>query len=346
MLLWLEGGAEVVASVCARGDRVHALRNILASVRRGENAFFADRALLHGLCDSGVLDESDSACLRSAAQDLTQFGSALAAIKKIRLSTTASEAEKSGQEWIVPIERFLQPTILYRPLLIGESMRDARFLLVASQRVLDCIAPGFVCSFIPSNGGGDSTAEVLEEYLRSDGPPFFCVVDSDQEFQFSNFGQTASKCQRAMHRARDEWCFRLYVLEARELENLLPVALRESLLEGMSGAHLDAHKRLREMPDSVSLYVCLKEGEHLCRFYAKNLLERRRAPPAGCYCHDCHETTMCESIPPFGRLLVRSLDFLANGRAELPPPDQWPAPLRTVCQELSQYSIARRPFRV
>jgi len=121
----------------------------------------------------------------------------------------------------------------------------------------------FNIKFREANGGGSCTAQVIENKLNHEGKIILCVVDSDKSSSSCKIGETAKKvssvCKMNNHRP-----IKLVILQARELENLLPVEFYKKNYTGTDYKRSnDILETIRTINSCSLLYLDYKEGLNL-----------------------------------------------------------------------------------
>src|SRR5690606_27448236 len=107
---------------------------------------------------------------------------------------------------------------------------------------------------------------VLKGQFRSHKTPVVCVVDSDRDFPEEDAKSTSKNCEAVFGNEAVEWRDVLHILEARELENLLPQSIVE-LIVATSPEQSKKAKRLHLVHRDLADFVDMKVGEKLCRFH-------------------------------------------------------------------------------
>jgi hypothetical protein len=198
------------------------------------------------------------------------------------------------------------------------------------------------------HGGGAGTSRSLERASQAERHPLLCVVDSDRDRANGGAGATARACLAA---SIDDWRISLYVLEARELENLLATSVVALALPTHAGA-LQEFKRL---PQDIADFVCLKSGEPFCRFREVGPADvghlRTRAALVELAlqldrfrtCRQACDKNVCASAPRLGEGALRAIgDWLSSigNQRIVPAIAAWHSELQFIAKRVAVWGFA------
>lgn len=345
MLFWLEGDLARVSEVMATEENRSAFNNLLDSAIAGDHVLYGARSYLAALVQGGFVEGRGRDFINWISQRLTQDGRAIESLPKVRVSADYCESSIVGGEWNIPLFFLASRDALRVPFLLAENIRDSRMYIKFANAWLEEKLSSYILRMTPVHGGGDTTGEVFSVYIKDGFPAVYCVVDSDKKHSEDSLGQTAKGCKAAL-RNQSGWHHRLDVLHSRELENIMPSSLRESVLSGMSRDHYDSHLLLCSLPEEVMIYLCLKQGDSLCRFYMKGDLKAYDADVNSLVCVSCGKGEACGSVSGFGnKLLARILEKLDSG-VKIPICSEWNSRLESMIGEMAIFGLGSAPHRL
>lgn len=145
-------------------------------------------------------------------------------------SNLARSAKQSNANQIpVSLAWFSQSERIQPSHLICEHISDCNVYIALAAKYLNHITlRGMSLSFRKVSGGGHAIDDVIRHTL-ADHSPALCIVDSDKDSSSSvAVGKTAQDARKSFMKSQhDKACF--VMLDARELENLLPDLILESI---------------------------------------------------------------------------------------------------------------------
>lgn len=123
--------------------------------------------------------------------------------------------------------------------LLCENLSDCRlYKLIGKYYIAKNHLNAQNISFIDESGGGSSTDAMLKKLVSEDCVPTLCLLDSDYNYaplpnlDMPEYGKTYNLFSNAVDELEDRGygnSFYYYVLEAREIENLIPLTVLENL---------------------------------------------------------------------------------------------------------------------
>lgn len=349
MLLWVNG-VNVDDAACTLATKL-ALGYIGDAAFQGKHIVLAPRPFLRRLASLVDLPVGAREYYRWMAEAFTQYGGLVAQLPHLIIDSEALAPSSVGGQWRVPLSIFENPDFLQTSELICENNNDfeiySQFAKIYIRRSLpDC---NLLVNSRP--GGGNTTAQILAISMRDPNPFGLCIVDSDREIVLGKIGSTAEHC---LNEYREGWRVKLRVLEARELENIIPRDVIVSVLDNV-GVDSSLARVLNDVHDDLALYGCLKSGECPCRFHQINnsysgFQRTRVAIESTAAAHDgfsrCREHCLecgCKIFPRLGGdFLVRLKAWLAvaaNWR-KVSQVDCWPSGLRDAIELVVSLGIA------
>ena len=165
----------------------------------------------------------------------------------------------------MPLKWFGATDKIQSSYLICENLADCDVYTSLAKKYMQKISlRGINLSFRPRNGGGQTTERVFEALLKEHSL-VVCIVDSDKSSHNSPLGQTARQVQKMYEKLKhDQSC--LVILNARELENLLPDSVLESIWPSECSSKASIIRHLSDSDQGEArLYLDLKaKGLFLC----------------------------------------------------------------------------------
>ncbi len=235
---------EYLGTVEAQGDDP-AFRDFVCQLGQtlhdGRHAVKAPPLLLERLAAWSGISEPQAQALAAASRDavrpslpyaLATDALVLTGPDGVTADDTSSDTVLHRMHWRAFTDhQGLRPTTL-----LGEHRGDARwFALLAeaySARIMPLSSrPGAEVRLDCHLGGGNTTAVSLEAHVAG-GAPTLCIVDSDRDHPDAQLGQTGKRVRKTIDRftASDRAPpARMQALAARDVENILPVALLEAV---------------------------------------------------------------------------------------------------------------------
>lgn len=197
----------------------------------------------------------------------------------------------------------IDENFLLEPILLTENEIDAQVYTLITKSIFSTrksLNKSFEFSVNPYGGGGCDTIKTFERLL-GEHRPILCFLDSDRSHPKGPIGDTAkhfSGHQKGQHNN-----YYLNVLDAHEIENLIPSSLIEHLFPTHDLGHLFRHAtpaKYKQYPDHKNgLSVkCAKEQDahHNDKFWAD-------------FYHLEEHTLICEKLT---NLVDRTKKFLDN----------------------------------
>jgi hypothetical protein len=351
MLIWIDLAGLDFANELPP-DALNALIDLGEAGYKANHAVLAARRDLRVLAGLQSLSPRARAYFNRAYEEFTQLGHIASRPNHVVASYTQTAPVLMGGVWRVPLQLFSQDEYVRPSLVVCEN--DADFDVIR-ELVLIYVRQnikGVALAATSHPGGGAGTVTVLRRLFRDPNPNFLCVLDSDREVVLGAEGSTARGVRNVWFDGI--WRARLYVLTARELENVLPVelvrqfcrdeAVNQPLVERLHLAHRD-----------VVDYLCLKSGEKPCRLHEVSrdhrgfernrvaLIQTARTHPdfsrCGGVCGECS----CAVVPELGdRFLDRFSSWIRHPASWRAAPDfsQWHEDLRSVAEMFLDAAIA------
>lgn len=154
--------------------------------------------------------------------------------------------------------------------LICEHISDCNVYIAMATKYLNHISLHGLClSFRTVSGGGHAIGDVIRHTL-ADHSPALCIVDSDKDSSSSvAIGKTARDARKSFDQSsHDKACF--VMLDARELENLLPDLILESIWPSENKQRTSIIRHLSRVDSGKArLFIDIKEdGLRLVHIFA------------------------------------------------------------------------------
>jgi hypothetical protein len=247
-------------------DEVLAAINLLGEAAfNGRHIVLGSRPLLRKLAASFELSRMARQYFGWMSEALTQYGNLVSSVPYVVIDNSSVSINKLGSQWIVPLKKFSRAEFLFTTELICESNHDFNVLTKLAEIYIDSEYKGVNLRVRSKPGGGNMTADVLGLALEEPNPVSICVIDSDKELVDGRLGETAKRCLRVC-KDKEDWRVQLYVLDARELENLIPHDVVVSVLAD-EGKDVTLASSLSTIHRDIGRFGCLKSGERPCRFH-------------------------------------------------------------------------------
>lgn len=277
----IELSPELMSGPDPRGEPTlsDAVSNLCGAHRSGQHLLYLDRQVAGWLLDGVELREQDRGLLRLLRGKATAQAATLDwAPERVQVvSRSAAGARWEGKVCRVPWTWFTPHARAAPASLIGEDLGNdvAIYSCMATALLREL---GYHCALDCQSGGGDRTGLTLANRAGKPGLAIG-IVDSDRPTPTSKLGETAWKAAKAVedlnarvdgaeaHRrplregARRDAIAHLVVLNARALENLIPVELwRAALLDPQDPGRIDRLERLGFLEGAGNAWMDLKDG--------------------------------------------------------------------------------------
>lgn len=261
MLIWINH--EALSQSLKANAEVDAFNALGEAGYHGRHAVLAPRGLLSSLATLEGLSRIARAYYSSMAESATQLGALFSIGSHIVADASVAGPVVRAGVWHVPLALFQDPDYSRKSELLCEDLSDCVLLEKFAEVYVRRNYP--LCSVAVRSvaGGGNATAASLHASSADPNPFCLCVVDSDRELPSGALGETARRCVAAYIKS---WRVRLIVLDARELENLLPVAVIRAV-QRMRGLIDESVDHLHLVSHDLAFYGCFKSGERPCRFH-------------------------------------------------------------------------------
>jgi hypothetical protein len=340
---------------------VSGLENLGSAAFFGQHLVVADRLLLAELAKDGRLSMRARAAFSSAHSKAAEFDAALRVIdRRVEVRLDLPEPRKVGALWEVPLRAIGEALTKEAPELLAEHIHDAQLFLEFGRWYRwhsHFRAMGFFG--VPVGAGGSATHTELRNRVGAHKRFVLCVVDSDREYPGGRPGETARKCQGEL--PHELWFAQLYVLEAREAENILPVRWLGETQTGRQNS--DAIEQIRCF-DAYGLsfmrrHTDLKEGFRACDYVHSTSVSvsdsacldlqklpahlRARACGEARACSDDHA---CIAVGPLGGTLVAQVhEWLTTARPDFTNEIVDDSELRLLAKEIFEWGLAAQKIR-
>jgi len=209
-------------------DEWSALVNLALAAREGQHYVVAPRALADRLSSHASLGPRERSLYKSLSERYATVAGMVSVVKvKIRVTRCLTHRkQRSGDilEIILPLEFFSTTTSIQPPILLCENLNDCVLLWEMARVFGREIGLGTINPKLElRQGGGQTIATVAEHELARRARLLLVVVDSDRVTPKGGLGQTAKGALEVFSKS-DSVLGDLLILNARELENLLPDA--------------------------------------------------------------------------------------------------------------------------
>lgn len=261
-------------------DLIAAIETILSSARRGEHIFFADRRTLAHLLSTGF-SAPNQAVIKAVQSRYSELASIEAQqIFRVRVDPTIDQPRCHGANiWLVPLRHFAS-VALVPSCLLAEDLRDATAYLYSAWHAVHIQGTkGIKVNLTKDSGGGAGISKKLAELTESKRQFVLAITDTDKTHPLGACCAPTNKC--ADIAAHTPWVVEHQILDASEIENILPANLIYDSVEDSDAAH-----ELSERLDFLKMYVFanrdlgrwfdLKNGTKLARVKMTNTNQQER----------------------------------------------------------------------
>lgn len=266
MFLWITTSGANPASV-QWSDWLEALDNLGEAGFRRDHLVLGDRAAILEILRVTDLSRRARAYFQSVATKLTTLGAIARVIRPTFVDVNAISAHQGATGVVVPIAHFKSLHSLERALLLCEHMYDctlAEEFSLARLRGLGLARIGRL-SLRHVVGGGGGIHLTLSTYQLDAETLGVCIIDSDRAHPFDALGTTASTAKGVFEEGW-KWC--LHIIEARELENLIPPEVAAAC--GLAKPRLSNYFNNEAWAIGGYVDFKLEHGDKLCRYFSIN----------------------------------------------------------------------------
>ena len=355
MLLWLtcEGSPKAINWQAYLDE----LDNLGEAGYKRDHAVFADRAVLAEILALPNLSRRARAYFLHIQAKFSTIAGIRHEVTPIYVSASCYAEVTDGDSHIIPLSAFANLHSAVRANLVCEHMYDFHVLsFLASMALANWnMNSTFQVSFVPVSGGGGGTHLTLLTYQLNADSIGICVVDSDKSHPGDAYGSTAVSCSRAF---KHSWRWRLHVLAARELENVVPPEIwREGIGEELFAFDEAYDDRWwgvygfadsKESTDSLCRYFEIGPGHGSYTSVQASLRELSTQGVPNCASclreFECAGAACCNLGAGFPKGLQSLAAWIERGRA-LPKTTRMVRALEALLKDLVKTGIAPR-FRV
>lgn len=313
MLIWIEGSVDDYP-LPLNQDIANALIELGEAGYKARHVIACPRNLAKHFAMAEQLSVRSRAYFNRFYAEFTQLGRVVSQDIQLVASLAVLGPAVIGGVWRVPLHYFAEERYTEELTVICENDTDYEIYECAAKAWVAKNLPGCVVASRSRAGGGGSTATVVRRMATDPNPIYLCLLDSDRN---SAGGAEGSTARGVRNNWRESWRAHLYVMTARELENILPIAVVRRYMGsiGLDVALLDEFSRVH--PDLAS-YVCLKTGETVCRFHLmavnhggyertrEALRETARRHPNFLACGESCAGHGCATVPTLGERFLES----------------------------------------
>ncbi len=318
MFFWLKEEANITGVTPDLEDYAECLENLGEAGFKKHHLVLGDRSVLAKVVD---LDISKKARVYfgSVLSKYATIGGLSRDIRRIFVST-GCHAAVEGASWTVPLSSFADADSLAPAIIVVEHMHDFEVMhgLVDLHLAEGGLSSVLALKLFPSAGGGGGAHLSVSTYQRDARSLGLCVLDSDREHVLGALGTTARTCTNAFVQS---WRWSMHVLQARELENIIPPGVIKSA--GIDYSFM-SEGYYSEGFWPISGYADLKLGDSICRFRRINAGEQSFAMTAAALAThfndrvDCGEDRCnkpeCRLCEPRGGVVARVAAHARSGQ--------------------------------
>lgn len=331
----------------------HALENIAYQCRSGNHILMGDRDLLLRIADSPSLDPRASSLIRNSAQKMTQQGALLAQSPWILEIDTSNVAPNQAH-----LVNFSDSDLCEKSQILAENPTDSSILASLAETYIQKYLSGYRLSIRCQNGGGSTIGSTLRQITDQSSGCVLCVVDSDRTFPGSRIGSTAKSAKQAQKRVTPHWRSRLHVIEQRELENIIPLDIRNHCITKHTPDLLETSNLIDKTSKFYSDHFCLKSGDSMCRIFNSMISGKHTSkigdarlasvdsplPPTS-PCGTCANDNRCKQSKGFGTGFLGWVSEELRSKNITSDPTTWRNELTTLVKTVAFLGIGNHPMR-
>ena len=306
-----------------KADIVDALENIARARREGKHLIFASRNNLKVLKEYPLLSDTARRVFNKLYNQLPQMDVYRQHfIRRVEIvAEDVFEIFSEGNHKVIRIsaKNLRDFSFVMDSVLLAENQDDIKFYKKLTQTYLHWSGLGHIkISCESRGGGGQNTVNEFKEIIDQKNRLCLCIVDSDRKFPNSNLGSTASSVQKIVDENQSPLA-ELFILDQRELENILPTRLLEETVNNdpnrMNGVLFLEELEKSNFSDARH-YLDIKKGLKLGKVLNQpngSLFANYWTQVANCMqnkafnisqkCrtnHNCHDETGCTCIVAVG----------------------------------------------
>ncbi|MEZ0300252.1 MAG: hypothetical protein ACAI35_27665 [Candidatus Methylacidiphilales bacterium] len=208
------------------GNEWSALSHLAVAHRQGDHLLLASRHLSKMLAQHPNLNPRDRSIyqlIESKFTDLSRSQQCVNTYANITRDTTIEKISSKNKNIVkLPLTYFSSSKSTKPSSLLAENLIDCKLIAeIARSYARSLVNGGLNVSFNMIPGGGSTTADILEEALTVNEGLLLICVDSDRKSPLSSLGATALNTKRVFDKYTRPTS-ELHILNARELENILP----------------------------------------------------------------------------------------------------------------------------
>ncbi|MGM9322553.1 hypothetical protein [Deinococcus aquaticus] len=286
---------------------IDVLEKLAMSFKNGKCIVVSDRKILNKIYDHRDLSINTRKTFKYIFDNIANYKSYESQFGSVIISDISGEG--------VTYKRFAQSEFDQSPILLSENVKDANLYrniisYIANRKEYDC-----KIHVDTRGGGGDTTAEEFKN-LSTNDRFILCIVDNDKKYPNCGIGQTAKKIIDYTKLRILDNAF-VYIIDAREIENVIPLSLIERNISANDARKsvIQYVNRLQIQSGDFRRYLDIKSGikitsyrEYILnpdyrRFWGSNLEDVARVMGTdGCLCgaNKCH----CLMLPAFGSNMI------------------------------------------
>lgn len=180
-------------------------------------------------------------------------------------------------------------------VIIFENIHESNFYSLLLDAINFDRKNHYKVSFLPANGGGDTTHEVFTEYQKRKDRICFCIVDSDKKYPQDTVGSTANKIrndyERNLNNDKNAVLSKYYVTDFSEIENIIPLSVLFEIVQPNSDQECFMNWFVKIIKINLQTYffMDIKKGLSLSHIGKKNDIDNFRfwSQILGITAHDC-----------------------------------------------------------
>lgn len=263
MLIWIDASI-LAADLSVDHDACCGVSELFDAVYRGEHYVLGKRETLSTLSHNPNLSEHTRRTINTVLSNLPTLGGIVDKVDflvKVTYEKSATCNRINSSTWEIPLSH-LGIFGVRKAILLTENLDDAKaFEHAARQYQISARIPGQV-ALERSGGGGSTTPNMLENFVKVEQRCCLCITDSDRVNPEAEMGTTAKKCKDITD---DGSIVAAHIdLSAREVENILPFVFVAEAIPPTHQAQWDWHiNRLLSLQPDAHKYCDIKKGTTL-----------------------------------------------------------------------------------
>jgi len=220
------------------GASIQTIQCLLMAHAKGHHLVTIPRQFCRTLLESNVLGRTETVTVKNILSDRQRYSEISRNVElKFVVYYDAALMPPDSYQLNVTLQE-IETFSLYEKLkIVFEDLSDSAIYVALAEAVMQqSPLRKFRTVFAISQGGGGRTPDVFKKDIL-EGGPVLCFVDSDKDTYYSKLGNTARQARAAFNENRRKGVV-FYLLEAREVENLIPLNCYRTIFTSASESEI------------------------------------------------------------------------------------------------------------